>query len=222
MLISSFSVNTLEDLPNTRDVESQKQCPEIVTNLFLSSVVEAENLSLLQKKKITHILNLTGTIKGQNEARYPNKFIQSFTYKHLMIPDEMDTNISQHFVELHQFIKEGTIGKHKVLVHCEAGISRSSAVVISYLMKEHSLNLKDAYIHVRSKKENIGPNQSFFQQLINYEEFLFNTHSYSMMEYLTDQLLTGAAAGFSKNAIQNALKKANMDINLAIANLFSF
>ncbi|KIC72197.1 hypothetical protein [Candidatus Protochlamydia amoebophila] len=52
MFISSFSVNAVEDLPNTRDVESQKQCPEIVTNLFLSSVVKAENLSLLQKRKL--------------------------------------------------------------------------------------------------------------------------------------------------------------------------
>lgn len=39
MFISSFSVNAVEDLPNTRDVESQKQCPEIVTNLFLKKQI---------------------------------------------------------------------------------------------------------------------------------------------------------------------------------------
>ncbi|WP_272946397.1 dual specificity protein phosphatase family protein [Candidatus Protochlamydia amoebophila] len=133
--------------------------------------------------------------------------MQKFTDKHLMIPDKMDINISQHFVELHQFIKEGTIEKHKVLVHCEAGISRSSTVLIFYLMKEHSLNLKDAYIHVRSKKENIRPNQSFFQQLINYEKSLFNTHSYSVMEYLIDQLLTGVLLVFQKMPFRMSLKK---------------
>ena len=39
-----------------------------------------------------------------------------------------------------------------VLVHCQAGMQRSCAVVVCYLMKHHNMTMRDAMNHVRSKR----------------------------------------------------------------------
>jgi hypothetical protein len=59
------------------------------------------------------------------------------------------------------------------LVHCDAGISRSSTVVISFVMKEKQLRLQKAYEYVRKKRGIIQPNFGFIRQLISYEKELF-------------------------------------------------
>ena len=44
------------------------------------------------------------------------------------------------------------------LVHCIAGISRSSTIVLAYLMKYLKLNLKEAHLFLKSKRPLIRPN----------------------------------------------------------------
>src|SRR4030095_12941232 len=53
----------------------------------------------------------------------------------------------------------------KVLVHCVAGISRSAAFVIYYLMKSESLTLSDAFRLVKEKRQIVSPNQGFMTTL---------------------------------------------------------
>lgn len=57
-----------------------------------------------------------------------------------------------------------------VLVHCLGGISRSSTIIIAYLMLKLGYNLNDAYDYVKSKKSNIAPNFNFMGQLLDFEK----------------------------------------------------
>ena len=57
----------------------------------------------------------------------------------------------------------------RVLVHCSAGISRSSAVVVSYLMRKLSLSLSDSLSRVRDKHPAAAPNAGFIAQLMALE-----------------------------------------------------
>jgi atypical dual specificity phosphatase len=59
--------------------------------------------------------------------------------------------------------------KKKVLVHCAAGISRSSTLVIAYLINCENMKLFDAFKHVRSKRGVIWPNTGFMKMLIEME-----------------------------------------------------
>jgi protein-tyrosine phosphatase len=59
-----------------------------------------------------------------------------------------------------------------VLVHCYAGISRSSSTVMSYLMKKYNLSLKTAFEHVRSCRWFVNPNPGFCRQLKQFEKEL--------------------------------------------------
>ena len=56
-----------------------------------------------------------------------------------------------------------------MLVHCVGGVSRSSTVVIAYLMLKNGYSLNEAYDVVKAKKSNISPNFNFMQQLLDFE-----------------------------------------------------
>lgn len=59
-----------------------------------------------------------------------------------------------------------------MLVHCWAGVSRSTTIVISFLMAEHGMSFNDATDHVRKQRWFINPNPGFKNQLKRYEREL--------------------------------------------------
>ena len=73
----------------------------------------------------------------------------------------------------HEFIDNAFDGskENKVLVHCRVGRSRSSTIVISYLMKQ-GMMLEKAVKLVKSKRSIIEPNCGFMDQLEKYQEEL--------------------------------------------------
>lgn len=58
------------------------------------------------------------------------------------------------------------------MVHCNAGISRSAAIAIAYVMAEQSQPLADAYSFVKSKRPVISPNLDFMGELHQFEKTL--------------------------------------------------
>jgi protein-tyrosine phosphatase len=59
--------------------------------------------------------------------------------------DMPSANLRSHFDACHSFINEAISGGGKVLIHCFAGVSRSSTITISYLMKQHGMSFTEAY-----------------------------------------------------------------------------
>lgn len=54
-----------------------------------------------------------------------------------------------------EFIQQAEDAGGRVLVHCRVGVSRSSTVVIAYLMRRHEMDLASAYLLCRSRRLNI-------------------------------------------------------------------
>lgn len=52
-----------------------------------------------------------------------------------------------------------------VLVHCNAGVSRSSTVVIGYMIKECHMSFEEAFRAVKFKRRTIQPNAGFMRFL---------------------------------------------------------
>ncbi|XP_062130794.1 dual specificity protein phosphatase 19 [Drosophila sulfurigaster albostrigata] len=126
--------------------------------LYLGSqdAVSAENAV---KYKLTHILSVG--------IETPNVELPSTVKcKHLPCLDLPETDLLQYVLPVAiDFIEEAHAAKGCVLVHCNAGVSRSASVVIGYLMQRRDMRFEEAYHLVKSWRPCIQPNGGFMQQL---------------------------------------------------------
>ncbi|RGB33303.1 dual specificity phosphatase, partial [Rhizophagus diaphanus] len=86
------------------------------------------------------------------------------------ITDDPSSNISKHFHECIDFIENAKSTNGRVYVHCLAGISRSTSIVIAYLMNSQKIHYNQAFNLVKEKRPNVKPNQGFVEQLRKFEK----------------------------------------------------
>ncbi|XP_076858304.1 dual specificity protein phosphatase 19 isoform X2 [Brachyhypopomus gauderio] len=128
--------------------------------LLLGSQDAAYDFGTLKKYKVTHILNVAYGVE--------NAFPDLFIYKTLSILDLPDTDIISHLQECAQFIDQAKAEKGAVLVHSNAGVSRSASVVIGYLMSREGQTFDGAFSLVKSVRPASCPNPGFLEQLKSY------------------------------------------------------
>lgn len=63
----------------------------------------------------------------------------------------------------------------RVLVHCQAGISRSATICLAYLMMKKRVRLEEAFEFVKQRRSIISPNFSFMGQLLQFESQVLAT-----------------------------------------------
>ncbi len=56
-----------------------------------------------------------------------------------------------------------------MLVHCQAGVSRSPSMAIAYLMLKRSWGFEKALAFVKARRKNTHPNSGFVQELRQLE-----------------------------------------------------
>lgn len=140
---------------------------EIIPGLFLSGQDVTNNRALLiDANKITHILNLASNVE--------NSFEKEIIYKVFRIEDSLRQDLLECIHESILFIDAALKNKkNRVLVHCNAGVSRSASIVIAFLMfKRIYNNYEAAYKHVAALRSVVYPNPNFVKQLIEFESML--------------------------------------------------
>jgi dual specificity MAP kinase phosphatase len=95
--------------------------------------------------------------------------VANHSWLHISIDDSMEENISQHFRQVIDFVENARAKGQSVLIHCAAGISRSSTLVIAYLMWKHSWTRKEAVEYVVERRRIVDPNDGFMDQLGTFE-----------------------------------------------------
>ena len=135
---------------------------EIIDGLYIGSFAASGNSEELKKCGITHIIAAGAKLK----KFFPNDYI----YLQYDLLDSDTADIKQYFDEAGDFIDQALKEGGKVLVHCHAGISRSSSIILSYLIKYKKMTLEEALSLAREKREKINPNPGFIKQLKEYEE----------------------------------------------------
>ncbi|XP_048173005.1 dual specificity protein phosphatase-like isoform X1 [Corvus hawaiiensis] len=78
----------------------------------------------------------------------------------------------QHFKECIQFIHECRLGGGGCLVHCLAGVSRSTTILVAYLMTVTELGWQSCLAATKAVRSYASPNAGFQQQLQDYERTL--------------------------------------------------
>jgi dual specificity MAP kinase phosphatase len=160
--ISIFNDTSTPILSNT-NLENYPMT-EILNGLFIGSESNAQNLDELSSEHIRYIINVTSHV--------PLYHSEQFHYYHIPADDTQKQNLLDYFDEAYKFILNAIENNEKILVHCVAGISRSPAIVISFLMRYAHMNMNDAYEFVKTKRSIVSPNLNFMGQLLQYEKKL--------------------------------------------------
>ncbi|XP_053548728.1 dual specificity protein phosphatase 5 [Bombina bombina] len=140
---------------------------EILPFLYLGSAYHASKCDFLANLHITALLNVS--------RKSSDYCIDQYNYKWIPVDDNHTADISSHFQEAIDFIDTVRRSGGRVLVHCEAGISRSPTICMAYLMKTKRIRLEEAFEYIKQRRSLISPNFSFMGQLLHYESEVFSS-----------------------------------------------
>lgn len=85
--------------------------------------------------------------------------------KLLDVPDSADYDLGQYFGECAAWLEAQRCSGRAALVHCRLGHSRSTTIVLAYLLLQAGWTLRDAYAHLLRCHAPTSPNVGFFAQL---------------------------------------------------------
>nr|AAH89133.1 MGC85046 protein [Xenopus laevis] len=145
-----------------QDLSTDLQVGVVKPWLLLGSQDVAQDLDILKKYKVTHILNVAYGVD--------NVFPNEFTYKKISILDLPETDIASFFPECFNFLEKVKLQNGVVLVHCNAGVSRAPAIAIGFLMYDEKINFARAFSIVKNARPAACPNPGFMEQLHKYQE----------------------------------------------------
>lgn len=131
----------------------------ITEGLYLGDYRDATSKKWLKQHNISHIVNCA----KEHKEYFPGDFV----YLSLNLDDSEEQVIYHVLEQSFQFIKDALDKGGSVLVHCHAGISRSSSVLIYYLMKATNNEYDRMYFYVKSRRPQVDPNPGFIKQLIS-------------------------------------------------------
>lgn len=173
----------------TAEMMQTANCPK-PKNVYVGSAGDAIRFQSLREKGITTILNAAAPECSSEDARH-----NGLTVLEIDLKDKSDEKISTYFKKATDFIDNAD---GNVLVHCKAGVSRSSTLVIAYMMKKFNMTLDEAIVNAQSKREKICPNIGFILELENLQaeltgkpvvnnKPLFLQHSFTSTSQATEQ-----------------------------------
>jgi protein-tyrosine phosphatase len=169
---SPNSAITITPLPITKHSnvfwEVEDDISEISHSLYLGNYKCSLDRNELLQYGITHIVQAVEVDK--------NPHSDTFEYYNVLVRDVIEEDLTEYFETvsdwIHEIVTRDDHSINKVFVHCGAGISRSAALVIAYLMKyepRFKYSFRSAYDYCKTKRIQVKPNKGFKQQLQSYE-----------------------------------------------------
>jgi len=126
--------------------------------------------------------------RGSNgSSRYVIGATRTVDYFRVAVVDTVTADVKHFFEDACEFIEAAREKGSSVLVHCTMGMSRSSTIVIAYLMKVKGMRLSEAMAYTKNKRPVASPNAGFMSQLIQYEISLFGAPTVDLDAYSQDR-----------------------------------
>ena len=144
--------------------------------VYISGYRSANNEAKFRQMEIQYVICM---MKVQEKEYRPLKFLSGSKVgqgadriKICEIDDTEISDISRYFFEYSTFIHEARkLGN--ILIHCDGDdLSRSSSIVIAYLMVYDKMKYEEALEKIRTEYKYAAPNFGFKMQLLELQKFL--------------------------------------------------
>ncbi|KAG8045398.1 hypothetical protein GUJ93_ZPchr0008g14134 [Zizania palustris] len=204
--------HVLERISLISDAASTERPSQITDYLYIGGALAARSTYTLQHLGITHVLCLCANEIGQSESQQPCLF----DYRNFSINDDENAEISDVFQDASDFIDYVEHLHGKVLVHCFEGKSRSTTVVLGYLMLRKQYTLLEAWSMLKKAHRRAHPNDGFAKVLSDLDKKL---HGKVSMEWQQRRPamkvcpICGRTAGLSSSSLKLHLQKAHRKIS---------
>lgn len=106
-------------------------------------------------------------------------------YMNVPINDAENVDIMKYFGETNKFLLSCVRNGGRALIHCRAGVCRSTTILTAFLMYFETWRLVPTLNYLRVCRFIIHPNNDFKQQLVLYELLMFGKSS--VKPYLSTQ-----------------------------------
>lgn len=140
-----------------------KECSRIAGHIYLGSDAVAKNREILRQNGITHVLNCVGFV-------CPEYFKSDLVYKTLWLQDSPSEDITSILYDVFDYFEDVREQGGRVFVHCCQGVSRSTSLVIAYLMWMEGQSFEDAFQYVKAARGVTNPNMGFACQLLQCQK----------------------------------------------------
>ncbi|WOG96236.1 hypothetical protein DCAR_0415570 [Daucus carota subsp. sativus] len=140
-----------------------KECSKVVEHIYLGGDGVAKDKVILKQHGITHILNCVGFV-------CPEYFKSEFVYRTLWLQDSPSEDITSILYDVFDYFEDVREQKGRVFVHCCQGVSRSTSLVIAYIMWREGKNFDDAFQYVKTARGIADPNMGFACQLLQCQK----------------------------------------------------
>ncbi|VDN01698.1 unnamed protein product [Thelazia callipaeda] len=189
---------------------------KVIENLYLGDVQDVMDKYRIERlkneMKISHILTIS------SEEIPIERRIDGICYLFLFA---LDTNVQDMFAEnllarAISYIHTNTKNDDgRVLVHCEAGVSRSVFVIAAYLMQKYQWSAKRAVEYVQKIRPIAQPNDGFIKQLEIFEcsDFVADIEIISRRPVYKKWLLTLSSSTVVKNSKSSLMFDVSKDSN---------
>lgn len=135
--------------------------------LFLGPARAALDSHWMKSTGITHVLNVGADYNPQIQTK-----LGLVSYEYIDRGDQEHVQLHEEFSRAFEYIDDALTQnrKHKVLVHCHAGVSRSATIILAYLMQRDGISSYEAISRVMERRPVILPNPGFAKQLLDFEK----------------------------------------------------
>ncbi|KAK7858257.1 protein-tyrosine-phosphatase mkp1 [Quercus suber] len=140
-----------------------KECSKVAEHIYLGGDAVAKDRNILKQNGITHVLNCVGFV-------CPEYFKADFVYRTLWLQDSPSEDITSILYDVFDYFEDVREQRGRVFVHCCQGVSRSTSLVIAYLMWREGQSFEDAFQYVKAARGIADPNMGFACQLLQCQK----------------------------------------------------
>lgn len=133
----------------------------VLPALFVGAAAHATDPDWLRRHEITHVIAV-------GDEFHTPPLAPCVKWLRLPVRDASDEDLFTYFPAAVSFLDSARAQRGVSVVHCQAGASRSVAVIVAYLIS-HAWSLEDALHHVKCLRSAANPNPGFLAQLTQWE-----------------------------------------------------